>query len=1517
MTPLSETSVEEQFNNFNNELDLENQVLYDLNIKVNIHQSKLTLTPPEMTIDLGKFHDRVHHGNKHNNYDEFSNQTARQRHHQVKPTEIHLPGLQMNLKYFSGETKYDTEYIPIPVSTASTTKEPNLPNPYIVAIPNALRDHPIRNFSSDSHCTTNSVSDLTSNFHQKYRKSIKEIKYPSKLIIGLSFATKHGTEVSPDLLYFLEAMTKKIIENEKAFPKAKKNDLQGDVTNNNNMKNQSLGGRTASRNYSGEQQNQNLNRQKANQSAAGYNFELLAVQKLPLNVEINVEIKKTTIIFTCVPKSLVCSKISIPDINLGFKSDEDGVISVEFNLNQMALEIYKKDNPNLHANQSFSQHGGFSRHHGSSAGIGSHNHQHRYHRETRNHHNHGHGSNQGHPRPIRFLNTQLDKIKVVVTRSKVSHDESLTKLNVDFDIDINIGTGFLEFDMTRLSIIFDFPIIWYSELLTKYIVGLGHSGDKNRKHGNNQKNAENINNNNSTKTAPNQGQTTTQPSNRLWITIFTNKLSIDFLECKMYTPAEILGQSNFFVKSIKSSSNLLFTSKMERDISINLSCQEIGSESNGHIAGCAILQKLNSEIRVDQKLNENPFHQFKVSFESLDLRFAFPDGNKLLLIHSIDNFEIVICDKWISGAATNSKNSGRGGGLLFSSTNPTNQKNFVMTPSGAGTMWATSSTTNHRLAKSHLSQQNSGASNRTSTPDGNIANSVYLILDVKWDKLSVLACKRTIPDCYKSLEILKRFMSTQVKQSQRFYSSTNRSKDNDVYSYQNRSDRGHSFDQSNILNSSSEDIYGAGDPGYSASQIGEHLQQAQYPEMPTSETTTSKPEKEIKDPRRKIYNHRRHWPPVFEELEKWISPVKDAGTPTSDDESRSLFQLGGICSISGMEIDLALFEGDDLHSSNWACVRIAEPCAVMESSAMQSNEGYKSTEVKQNMFVMLGSRSVVDELIQQNSFNDEKEDINDFYNVNIQDIIDKYKKRANTFYDQEKEKIKQGIGSPSRKPPAQDPQDALNSVYAIFCKHHRAIPSNLSAQEMKIKKIEYPNHKNARTIIESNRHWIKYACESTSNSSYFRNRTTEQLENLTKEYTPYPIISSTFIEIPATICRYNSYQKQPPGKPSIYDCCPLDLEHRFVTNFLQEFGITTDFQLYEFCSNLISNYGNSIDEYKITLRHEEIRQFLQEHGTQAYMGLNPMMGINNAGVPLIDMQSNNPYNNFSSQNHLHLHQPMAMFPNGQIVPHLNGLQMNSTHHPSHMDPYNYQNHYFAQNSNTFIPIQNNQHHHNNFDVQSLANSYGANSHMLSQTNLHQMPPNQNNHHYSNINMITGNPNNLSMLQSINSQKQNFSFNNNQNNNPLLPNISQTIGQQMIVRKDDQNSNISKGSNAQNNNDKNNSNPNSDPNDALDILKDDCRKFHPIDWYLQPKVRFVYARKRLEPPGIDTIFKRIGFKAATDTIPKVIQRKLCDNLDKVFSLMLMRMTLFVLSLENERKQAANVDDGNNKESQNKK
>ena len=101
-------------------------------------------------------------------------------------------------------------------------------------------------------------------------------------------------------------------------------------------------------------------------------FELLAVQKLPLNVKINVEIKKTTIIFTCVPKSLVCNRISILNFNLDFKSDEDDVIPVEFNLNQMALEIYKKENQNLHANQSFSQHSDFSRHHGPSVDIGSH-----------------------------------------------------------------------------------------------------------------------------------------------------------------------------------------------------------------------------------------------------------------------------------------------------------------------------------------------------------------------------------------------------------------------------------------------------------------------------------------------------------------------------------------------------------------------------------------------------------------------------------------------------------------------------------------------------------------------------------------------------------------------------------------------------------------------------------------------------------------------------------------------------------------------------------------------------------------------------------------------------------------------------------------------------------------------------------------------------------------------------------------------------------------------------------------
>jgi len=100
-------------------------------------------------------------------------------------------------------------------------------------------------------------------------------------------------------------------------------------------------------------------------------------------------------------------------------------------------------------------------------------------------------------------------------------------------------------------------------------------------------------------------------------------------------------------------------------------------------------------------------------------------------------------------------------------------------------------------------------------------------------------------------------------------------------------------------------------------------------------------------------------------------------------------------------------------------------------------------------------------------------------------------------------------------------------------------------------------------------------------------------------------------------------------------------------------------------------------------------------------------------------------------------------------------------------------------------------------------------------------------------------------------------------------------------------------------------PNTDPTPTeSELLKDDCRKFNPINWHLEPKVRFLSyfysARVKIEPPGIDTILKRVGFKAATDTIPKVIQRRVCDNLDKIFSIILLKMTLFVLSLDQKEK-----------------
>ena len=52
----------------------------------------------------------------------------------------------------------------------------------------------------------------------------------------------------------------------------------------------------------------------------------------------------------------------------------------------------------------------------------------------------------------------------------------------------------------------------------------------------------------------------------------------------------------------------------------------------------------------------------------------------------------------------------------------------------------------------------------------------------------------------------------------------------------------------------------------------------------------------------------------------------------------------------------------------------------------------------------------------------------------------------------------------------------------------------------------------------------------------------------------------------------------------------------------------------------------------------------------------------------------------------------------------------------------------------------------------------------------------------------------------------------------------------------------------------------------------------------------WAAKNLEPYGVDYILAKLGFNQASTTIPKWLQRGCMDPLDKLLSVLLLRVLL---------------------------
>ncbi|XP_046402633.1 transmembrane protein KIAA1109 isoform X3 [Ischnura elegans] len=78
-------------------------------------------------------------------------------------------------------------------------------------------------------------------------------------------------------------------------------------------------------------------------------------------------------------------------------------------------------------------------------------------------------------------------------------------------------------------------------------------------------------------------------------------------------------------------------------------------------------------------------------------------------------------------------------------------------------------------------------------------------------------------------------------------------------------------------------------------------------------------------------------------------------------------------------------------------------------------------------------------------------------------------------------------------------------------------------------------------------------------------------------------------------------------------------------------------------------------------------------------------------------------------------------------------------------------------------------------------------------------------------------------------------------------------------------------------------------DPAEMFQKDWRTYICKTWHLEPTVRLLsWAGKSIEPYGVDYILQKLGFSHARTTIPKWMQRGFMDPLDKVLSMLVIRM-----------------------------
>ena len=97
---------------------------------------------------------------------------------------------------------------------------------------------------------------------------------------------------------------------------------------------------------------------------------------------------------------------------------------------------------------------------------------------------------------------------------------------------------------------------------------------------------------------------------------------------------------------------------------------------------------------------------------------------------------------------------------------------------------------------------------------------------------------------------------------------------------------------------------------------------------------------------------------------------------------------------------------------------------------------------------------------------------------------------------------------------------------------------------------------------------------------------------------------------------------------------------------------------------------------------------------------------------------------------------------------------------------------------------------------------------------------------------------------------------------------------------------------------------------IDPLHNDWRQFECNTWHLEPTVRLISTfGSQIEPYGVDYILSQLGFSQARITIPKWLQRGCMDPLDKIMSIIVLKV---IQSVREEPKQQTKIDTVSNQQ-----